>query len=201
MYKYRFKRIMDVGIALTLMLVLSPILFLTALVLAVSIKENPLFMQNRTGKYCKIFKIVKLKTMNTKRDYEGNLLPDEKRLTRLGKLVRRTSIDEMPQLWNVLKGEMSLVGPRPLLPEFLPLYSEFQNKRHLVRPGITGWAQVNGRNDISWNQKFIFDVWYVENLSFILDVDILVRTVKKVVFSENINRRNFTTTEPFNGTN
>lgn len=139
--------------------------------------------------------------MTDEKDSNGNLLPDSKRLTAVGKFVRKTSIDEIPQLWNVLKGEMSIVGPRPLLPEYLDIYNGRQKKRHLVKPGITGWAQVNGRNAISWNQKFEYDVWYVEHISFQLDLKILLKTVKKVLVSEGINTANMATTEPFNGRN
>ena len=139
--------------------------------------------------------------MTDERDSEGELLPDAKRLTKIGAFVRKTSVDEIPQLWNVLKGDMSLIGPRPLLPEYLPLYDQIQSKRHLVRPGITGWAQVNGRNAISWKQKFEYDVWYVEHLSLSLDLKIIIRTIKKVLISEGINAADMATTEAFNGNN
>ena len=157
------------------------------------------FTQKRPGKNERIFSILKFKTMTDQKDQEGNLLPDAKRLTKIGKLVRKTSLDELPQLINVLKGEMSIVGPRPLLPEYLSLYNEEQKKRHAVKPGITGWAQINGRNAISWEDKFQFDVWYVENQSFGLDLKILFLTVKKVFRSEGINTAGQATTEPFKG--
>ncbi|MDX1428381.1 MAG: sugar transferase, partial [Salegentibacter mishustinae] len=162
---------------------------------------KPFFFQKRPGKNGRIFNIIKFKTMTDEKDENGNLLPDEKRLTAVGKFVRKTSIDEIPQLINVLKGNMSLIGPRPLLPQYLPLYSERQRKRHDVKPGITGWAQVNGRNAISWTKKFEYDVWYVENLSFGLDVRIIFKTIKKVLVSEGINTANMATTEAFNGKN
>lgn len=162
---------------------------------------KPFFFQNRPGEHGRIFKIVKFKTMTDEKDSDGKLLPDSKRLTAVGKFVRKTSIDEIPQLWNVLKGEMSIIGPRPLLPEYLGIYNSRQSKRHLVKPGITGWAQVNGRNAISWNQKFEYDVWYVEHISFKLDLKILLKTIKKVLVSEGINTANMATTEPFNGSN
>ncbi|MFD1096324.1 sugar transferase [Salegentibacter chungangensis] len=201
MYKRIFKPLIDFFIAFTALLVLSPLLLIIVILLALANKGNPFFFQQRPGKNGKIFRIVKFKTMTDEKDSKGNLLPDAERLTTIGKFVRKTSIDEIPQLFNVLKGEMSLIGPRPLLPEYLPIYTERQYKRHLVKPGITGWAQVNGRNAISWTQKFEFDVWYVENLSFMLDLKILFLTIKKVILSEGINTANMATTEPFNGKN
>src|SRR5690606_32510101 len=153
------------------------------------------------GKKEKIFKIVKFRTMTNERDASGNLLPDEKRLTRIGKLVRKTSLDEIPQLVNVFLSDMSLIGSRPLLPKYLKIYNERQKKRHEVRPGITGWAQVNGRNAISWKQKLEYDAWYVENLTFAVDIKILLLTIKKVILSEDINTADMATTEPFNGNN
>jgi len=176
-----------------------PILLPAGILLTVANRGTPFFIQARPGKNGKIFKIVKFKTMNDKRDASGKLLPDDQRLTKIGKIVRKTSIDEIPQLWNVLKGDMSLVGPRPLLPEYLPLYNDFQKRRHEVRPGITGWAQVNGRNAVSWQQKFEYDVWYVENLSFLLDVKILLLTVKKVFKSEGIAAEGAATVGRFKG--
>lgn len=157
------------------------------------------FLQKRPGKSERIFTIIKFKTMNDKKDSEGNLLADEIRLTTIGKIVRATSLDEIPQLLNVIRGDMSFVGPRPLLPEYLPLYSDFQKKRHLVKPGITGWAQIKGRNAISWQQKFELDVWYVENQSFLLDFKILIHTVKKVLLKEDVNTEGQATTTPFRG--
>lgn len=156
-------------------------------------------MQNRPGKNEKIFKIIKFRTINDKRDAHGNLLPDEERLTSIGKLVRKTSLDEIPQLINVLLGNMSLIGPRPLLPEYLPLYNDFQKKRHHIKPGITGWAQINGRNAVEWEKKFMFDVWYVENLSFLLDLQIMFLTLKKVLKLEGVNREGEATNIAFKG--
>ena len=201
MYKTYIKPFLDFLVAFTALLIISPLLLMITLLLALANNGKPFFFQNRPGETGRIFRIVKFKTMTDEKDGNGNLLPDSKRLTAVGKFVRKTSIDEIPQLWNVLKGEMSIVGPRPLLPEYLRIYNERQNKRHLVRPGITGWAQVNGRNAISWNQKFEYDVWYVENISFKLDLKILLNTVKKVLVSEGINTANMATTEPFNGRN
>ena len=164
-------------------------------------KNGIFFVQERPGLKGRIFKMIKFKTMTDERDKEGNLLPDEKRLTRMGRFVRSISLDELPQLFNVLKGDMSLIGPRPLLPQYLPLYSEKQAKRHDVRPGITGWAQVNGRNAISWQRKFEYDVWYVDHLSFVLDMKILFLTIKKVFIREGINSSTSATMELFTGNN
>ena len=159
------------------------------------------FLQERPGRHGKIFKVIKFKTMTDERDAEGNLLPDDKRLTKVGKFVRSTSIDELPQLINVLKGDMSFIGPRPLLPQYLPLYNKEQARRHEVRPGITGWAQVNGRNAISWTRKFELDVWYVDHCSFLLDLKIIVLTIKKVFVREGISSDTSVTMEPFTGNN
>ncbi len=201
MYKHFFKDFLDFFIAFTALLVLSPLLIPIIVLLALANRGKPFFFQKRPGKDERIFSIIKFKTMTDDKDENGNLLPDEKRLTAVGKFVRKTSIDEIPQLINVLKGDMSLIGPRPLLPQYLPLYTERQRKRHEVKPGITGWAQVNGRNAISWTKKFEYDVWYVENLSFGLDLSIIFKTIKKVVISEGINTANMATTEAFNGKN
>ncbi|MBZ9631469.1 sugar transferase [Salegentibacter sp. LM13S] len=201
MYRHFFKNLLDFFIAFTALLVLSPLLIPIIVLLALANRGKPFFFQKRPGKDGRIFNIIKFKTMTDDKDDNGNLHPDEKRLTAVGKFVRKTSIDEIPQLINVLKGDMSLIGPRPLLPQYLPLYSERQKKRHEVKPGITGWAQVNGRNAISWTKKFEYDVWYVENLSFGLDVSIIFKTIKKVVISEGINTANMATTEAFNGKN
>lgn len=169
------------------------------LLLFISNNGKPLFFQKRPGKNEKIFKVIKFKTMNDKKNNEGNFLPDVERLTKVGQFVRKISLDEIPQLINVIKGDMSLIGPRPLLPEYLPLYNSEQKKRHKVRPGITGWAQVNGRNAISWQQKFKYDVWYVENRSFLLDLKIILLTIKKVFKSEGINKEGEATTVKFTG--
>jgi undecaprenyl phosphate N,N'-diacetylbacillosamine 1-phosphate transferase len=201
MYRKFFKPLIDFLVALAGLIFLSPLLLIVGLLLTLANKGNPFFFQKRPGKNERIFRIVKFRTMTNEKDPEGNLLPDEDRLTGIGKLARKTSIDEIPQLLNVLKGDMSLIGPRPLLPQYLHLYSDRQKKRHNVRPGITGWAQVNGRNAISWKQKLEFDAWYVENLSAGLDLKILIKTIKKVLLSEDINTANMATTEPFNGNN
>ena len=201
MYKQFIKPLLDFLVSLIGLILLSPLLIIFTILLSVVNKGKPFFFQKRPGKSGKNFRIVKFRTMTDERDLKGNLLPDASRLTSIGQLVRKTSMDEIPQLINVVKGDMSIVGPRPLLPEYLRLYSEKQNKRHEVKPGITGWAQVNGRNAISWTQKFEYDVWYVENLSFGLDLKILFKTIKKVLVSEGINTQNMATTEPFNGNN
>ncbi len=201
MYVSFIKRFIDVvgsGIGL---LVISPLFFFVALLLMMANFGSPFFSQLRPGYRGKIFRVIKFKTMNERRDSEGKLLPDSERLTLFGKFVRKLSLDELPQLINVLKGDMSLVGPRPLLPEYLPLYSAEQLRRHEVRPGMTGWAQVNGRNDISWEEKFRLDVWYVDNISFILDIKILFMTFWNVIRSKGISKEGHATTEKFNGHN
>ena len=199
MYKVYFKPLLDCVVSLLGIVVLSPIFLVTLICLFISNNGKVFFVQNRPGKNEKIFKIIKFRTMNNKKDAHGNLLPDAERLTYLGKIVRKTSLDEIPQLINVLKGDMNLIGPRPLLPEYLSLYNERQKKRHTVKPGITGWAQINGRNAVEWNKKFEFDVWYIENLSFILDLQILFLTLKKVVKLEGINREGVATNISFTG--
>lgn len=202
MYKRGLKRGFDFIIVFIALLVIWPILLVIILFLHFANKgAGVFFTQDRPGKNAKIFKAIKFKTMTDERDSEGNLLPDAERLTKIGKLVRSLSIDELPQLLNVLKGDMALVGPRPLLPKYLPLYSEEQFRRHEVRPGITGWAQINGRNEISWQKKFELDVWYVNHVSFGLDVKILLLTVKKVFVREGINQEGSATIEAFNGNN
>jgi len=201
MYRKFIKPLFDFLISLIGLVILSPVLILVGLMLAVANKGNPFFFQKRPGKNERIFSIVKFRTMTNEKDAQGNLLPDSERLTGVGKLVRKTSIDEIPQLINILMGDMSLIGPRPLLPQYLTIYNDRQKKRHEVRPGITGWAQVNGRNAISWKQKLEYDAWYVENLSGGLDLKIFIRTIKKVILSEDINTVNMATTEPFNGNN
>lgn len=199
MYNHFFKRIFDFVAALIGILILSPVFIVVMVFLAVANDGKPFFIQPRPGKSGKIFHIIKFKTMNDKKDADGNLLSDEIRLTKIGSFVRKTSLDEIPQLFNVLIGDMSLIGPRPLLTQYLHLYSEFQNRRHEVRPGITGWAQVNGRNAISWDKKFELDVWYVDHRSFLLDIKIIFKTILKVVKSEGINSADAATIEPFNG--
>jgi lipopolysaccharide/colanic/teichoic acid biosynthesis glycosyltransferase len=199
MYKLFFKRILDFMLALFGLGVLSPLLVFVTIALYFANEGKPFFFQLRPGLNCSIFKIIKFKTMNDKKDLAGNLLSDAERLTKMGSFVRKTSLDEIPQLLNVIKGDMSLIGPRPLLPEYLPLYNVVQQKRHAVTPGITGWAQVNGRNAISWKQKFEYDVWYVDHISLFLDLKILFLTVKKVLVREGINTENTATTERFYG--
>ncbi|NMH25343.1 sugar transferase [Flavobacterium solisilvae] len=199
MYKSIIKPILDFVLALIGFLIVSPIFLIITICLFFANQGKPFFIQKRPGKNGKIFSIVKFKTMNDKKDDNGQLLPDAERLTAVGSFVRKTSLDEIPQLLNVIKGDMSLIGPRPLLTHYLHLYNDFQNRRHEVKPGITGWAQVNGRNAISWDKKFEYDVWYVDNISFGLDCKILLKTIQKVVKSEGINAANAATIEPFNG--
>jgi lipopolysaccharide/colanic/teichoic acid biosynthesis glycosyltransferase len=199
MYQTLFKPVFDFLAAFFGLLLLSPIFVFITISLFVANQGKPFFFQQRPGKNGKIFKIVKFKTMNDKKDVNGNLLPDADRLTKVGTFVRKTSLDEIPQLINVLTGDMSLIGPRPLLTHYLHLYTDFQNRRHEVKPGITGWAQVNGRNAISWDKKFAYDVWYVDHLSFGLDIKILFKTIQKVVQSEGINAADAATIEPFDG--
>ena len=202
MYKNFFKRVIDFIIVLSALLIVWPILLVIYIWLTIANKgAGALFFQERPGKHGKIFKVIKFKTMTDERDVNGNLLPDAQRLTKVGRFVRKTSVDELPQLINVLKGDMALIGPRPLRVHYLPLYSKEQARRHEVRPGITGWAQVNGRNSISWTEKFKLDVWYVNNVSLILDLKIIFLTVKKVICRENINNENVATMYPFDGTN
>ena len=202
MYAIHIKRILDFLISLTVLLCIWPVLLLITIGLHFANKgAGTFFMQDRPGYKGRIFQVYKFKTMSDERDADGNLLPDEVRLTKIGKLVRSTSIDELPQLFNVLKGDMALIGPRPLLPQYLPLYSKEQARRHEVRPGITGWAQVNGRNAISWTRKFELDVWYVDHCSPLLDLKILFLTVKKVFVREGISHEGQATMEYFDGTN
>ena len=201
MYKTFFKRLLDFLASLIGFLLISPVFIIVTIGLFFANQGKPFFVQKRPGLYGRIFSILKFKTMNDKKDANGNLLPDSERLTKIGSFVRKTSLDEIPQLLNVIKGDMSLIGPRPLLVQYLPLYSDFQKQRHNIRPGITGWAQVNGRNAISWNQKFEYDVWYVENCSFALDLKILFLTLKKVVVSEGISQEGEVTMEVFKGSN
>ncbi|MFH6604949.1 sugar transferase [Maribacter algicola] len=200
MYKNGIKPIIDLFAALTGLILLAPIFLSITLILYFVNNGQPFFVQKRPGKNEKIFKILKFKTMNEKKDSDGNLLSDHERMTKIGRLIRNSSLDEIPQLINVLKGDMSIVGPRPLLVSYLPLYNERQAKRHLVKPGITGWAQVNGRNAISWKQKFDYDLWYVENQSFIIDLKIIWKTVLKVFRSEGISASDNITMEMFTGT-
>lgn len=195
------KRIFDFLVALCAILTLLPVIIIVALLIRFKLGSPILFTQNRPGLHGKVFKMMKFRTMLDGKDKQGNLLPDNERMTKFGSFLRSTSLDELPGLFNVLKGDMSLVGPRPLLVQYLPLYSVEQARRHSVRPGITGWAQVNGRNAISWEQKFNFDVWYVDNQSLLLDFKILLLTVKKVFFREGISADGHVTIEPFKGSN
>lgn len=202
MYRNCIKRILDFCIAFCALSFLWPILLVITIFLHFANKgAGAFFTQERPGKNAKIFRVIKYKTMTDERDSDGKLLPDAQRITRIGKIVRSLSIDELPQLINVLKGDMSFVGPRPLLVKYLPLYSKEQMRRHDVRPGITGWAQVNGRNAITHTKKFEYDVWYVDNLSFLLDVKILFLTIKKVFVREGISGDGIATAETFDGTN
>ena len=199
MYKIFFKPLLDFVLSLLGLIISSPIFLIVFIALLLANKGKVFFLQKRPGKNEEIFKIIKFRTMNDNRDAHGNLLPDEERLTTIGKLVRKTSLDEIPQLINVLLGNMSLIGPRPLLPEYLPLYNDFQKKRHHIKPGITGWAQINGRNAVEWEKKFKFDVWYVENMSFFLDLQIMFLTLKKVLKLEGVNREGEATNIAFKG--
>ena len=201
MYKLFVKRILDFTISLILLLLVSPIMFIIGVLLLIQNKGNPFFFQDRPGQHEKKFRIVKFKTMTDEKDKQGILLSDNERLTKLGSLIRKTSLDELPQLYNVLKGDMSLVGPRPLLFKYLPLYCKEQRRRHDVTPGITGWAQINGRNNISWTQKFELDVYYVNNISFLLDSKILWLTLAKVIKKEGVNQSDSRPMQPFNGNN
>ncbi|MGZ9675089.1 sugar transferase [Flavobacterium sp. GNP001] len=200
MYKNIIKPVFDFLTALSLLLLLSPLFLVAFIGLFFANSGKPFFVQVRPGLNGRLFKIIKFKTMNDRKSADGNLLPDAERLTKIGSFVRKTSLDELPQLLNVLKGDMSIVGPRPLLPEYLHLYNELQQRRHEVKPGITGWAQVNGRNAISWEQKFDYDVWYVMNCSLILDIRILLLTVKKVFVREGISQDGEVTMKAFTGT-
>ena len=187
--------------ALFIMIMFLPLILFVSFLLTLQNNGSPFFSQTRPGKHGKLFTIYKLKTMWDTRSDSGELLPDHQRITSIGNVIRKLSLDELPQLWNVLKGDMSFVGPRPLLPEYLPLYSKEQEKRHEVKPGITGWAQVNGRNTISWKQKFEYDLWYIQHQSFILDIKILGMTLTKIFKTKDVNATGLITMEPFNGNN
>ncbi|MCD0480325.1 sugar transferase [Chryseobacterium sp. LC2016-29] len=201
MYRKFVKRIVDFFVAILGLVILSPIFIIVMIGLYFANEGKPFFFQRRPGKSEKLFSIIKFKTMNDKKDANGDLLSDADRLTPIGAFVRKTSLDEIPQLINVLKGDMSLIGPRPLLPQYLPLYNDDQKRRHNVRPGITGWAQVNGRNAISWTKKFELDVWYVDHVSFFTDMKVFFTTFKKVFKSEGISQNGQATMEAFNGNN
>lgn len=199
MYRKFFKRLIDLGLSTIGFILLIPIFVVVTILLFFANGGNPFFFQLRPGIHARIFCIIKFKTMTDQKDKDGNLLPDAQRLTLIGKFVRKTSLDEIPQLLNVIRGDMSLVGPRPLLVEYLSLYNTMQQRRHEVRPGITGWAQVNGRNAINWEQKFKYDVWYVDHQGFLLDMKIIWITVLKVFKSEGINQKGHVTTDRFEG--
>ena len=198
MYRY-IKRISDFLSSFIGLLILSPVFLIVFFLLLIVNSGKPFFFQSRPGKNEKIFRIIKFKTMTDKKDVNGNVLPFDKRVTKIGSFLRKTSLDEIPQLINVLIGQMSLIGPRPLLVKYLPLYNDFQKKRHGIKPGVTGWAQVNGRNAISWDEKFEFDVWYTQNVSLKLDFKILLLTIKKVIYSEGVNSGKNINMEPFVG--
>ncbi len=199
LYRNFVKPFLDFIFSVVAFIILLPIFIFIFIVLCIDNNWRPFYTQFRPGKNQRVFRLIKFKTMNDKKDADGHLLRDSERLTLTGKLIRKTSLDEIPQLLNVIKGDMSLVGPRPLLVEYLPLYSDFQKRRHRVKPGITGWAQINGRNAISWEQKFEYDVWYVEHQSFFLDMRILFLTIKKVLKPEGINSSTSVTMEKFIG--
>jgi undecaprenyl phosphate N,N'-diacetylbacillosamine 1-phosphate transferase len=201
MYLRCIKPVIDFLFSLIALILISPLILIVIVILFISNQGSPFFIQERPGMHGKIFKLYKFRTMNNKHDEYGNLLSDVKRITSIGKILRKTSLDEIPQLFNVLKGNMSLVGPRPLLIEYLEFYTPEQRKRHNVKPGITGWAQVNGRNAIKWEEKFKFDIWYAENLSFILDLEIIFLTILKVVKKDNINLSDEITMVKFDGEN
>lgn len=201
MYKNYIKRLFDIVAALFGLIVFSPIIILLVIVLSITYMGNPFFVHPRPGKNGKIFKLIKIKSMNDKTDENGELLPHHLRVTKIGDVIRKLSLDEIPQLINVLKGDMSLIGPRPLEVDYLPLYNDFQKQRHNVRPGISGWAQVNGRNSVSWDEKFKMDVWYVQNLSFKTDLKIILLTVKKVLLRKDINANENLSMSRFMGNN
>lgn len=200
MYQKYIKRLLDIIISFTALVILSPVLLIVAFLVRIKLGSPVIFHQDRPGYHEKVFKLCKFRSMTDARDEHGNLLPDEVRLTKFGKALRATSLDELPELWNILKGDMSLIGPRPLLVKYLPLYNEFQRHRHDVKPGLTGWAQVNGRNTISWEQRFEYDVYYVNHISFWMDVKILFQTVAVVFRHNDINSATDATMEAFTGT-
>ena len=200
MYRYFFKRFFDFVLSLLAIIILSPIMIIVAILVKIKLGSPIIFTQERPGKNEKIFKMYKFRSMTDQRDEQGNLLPDDVRLTKFGKLLRSTSLDELPELFNILKGDMALVGPRPLLVKYLPLYNDFQKQRHKVRPGFTGYAQVNGRNAISWEEKFILDVYYTKHISLWMDFKVILKTVKVVLFKEGISSETSVTMEEFGGT-
>ena len=199
MYQKYIKRLLDIIISFTSLVILSPVLLIVAVLVRIKLGSPVIFHQDRPGYHEKVFKLCKFRSMTDARDENGNLQPDEVRLTKFGKALRATSLDELPELWNILKGDMSLIGPRPLLVKYLPLYNEFQRHRHDVKPGLTGWAQVNGRNTISWEQRFEYDVYYVDHISFWMDLKILFQTVAVVFARSGINSKTSATMEEFMG--
>lgn len=201
MYRSFFKRLIDFTASFIGLLLISPVFIIVTIILYIQNNGKPFFFQERPGKDAKPFHIIKFKSMTDAKDQDGKLLPDNERITAAGNFIRKTSLDEIPQLINVLKGDMSLIGPRPLLFKYIPLYNETQMRRHEVRPGITGWAQVNGRNSISWTDKFNLDIYYIDNLSLLLDIKILFLTAKKVLVREGINQSDSRPMMPFDGTN
>lgn len=201
MYKYFLKRMIDLIIAISIFIIFSPIFIIVAITLLILNNGKCFFFQRRPGKNGKVFSIIKFKSMNDKKDKNGELLPDHLRVSKFGNFIRDYSLDEIPQLLNVISGQMSIIGPRPLLVSYLPLYDDIQKKRHDVKPGITGWAQVNGRNSISWKEKFALDVWYTENISFAVDLKIFFKTIKKVIVREGVNSSENLTMPAFDGTN
>lgn len=200
MYQKCIKRLLDIVISLTALVILSPVLLVVAVLVRVKLGSPVIFHQDRPGYHERVFKLYKFRSMTDERGADGELLPDEVRLTKFGKALRATSLDELPELWNILKGDMSLIGPRPLLVKYLPLYNEFQRHRHDVKPGLTGWAQVNGRNTITWEQRFEYDVYYVNHISFMMDLKILFQTVAVVFRHSDINSATDATMEAFTGT-
>ena len=199
-YEKYIKGLLDFTLSILALIILSPVLLVTALLVRIKLGSPIIFHQERPGKSEKIFRLYKFRSMTDECDENGNLLPDNERLTRFGKILRSTSLDELPELWNILRGDMSIVGPRPLLVKYLPLYNEEQRHRHDVRPGLTGWAQANGRNAISWEEKFKLDVWYVQHISFLVDVKVIFMTVKKVFCRDGISSETSVTMEEFSGT-
>lgn len=199
LYKNFFKRLIDILVSSSALILLSPIFLLLIIIIKVKLGSPVFFSQKRPGKDGKIFKMYKFRSMTDEKDHHGNLLPDHERLPEFGQKLRATSLDELPELWNILKGDMSLIGPRPLLPSYLPLYNEFQKRRHEVKPGLTGWAQVNGRNNLNWPKRFKLDVEYVDNISLIMDIKIILQTIEKVIKKDGISSEESVTMEPFKG--
>jgi len=199
LYKKFFKRLIDILVSSSALILLSPIFLLLIIIIKIKLGSPVFFSQKRPGKNGKIFKMYKFRSMTDEKDQNGNLLPDNERLPEFGQKLRATSLDELPELWNILKGDMSVIGPRPLLPSYLPLYNAFQKRRHEVKPGLTGWAQVNGRNNLDWPERFKLDVEYVDNMSLMADIKILIQTIEKVIKKDGISSEKSVTMEPFRG--